>query len=219
MQPKSMTTGANDAELWFGVCQRLGPVYAELFRRHPDIGPLVFIDTETAGKEAGDIIELGAISIGLSPTVPLDARMEYFWDLVEPGEAGVAPFATKIHGITLETLKAHGRPPKETFTRFAEWVRWVSPKRLVAHSASFDKGMLEAAFAKHGVPYDLPDFLCTVKMAKGLPVENRKLETLAQHFGYDNQQAHRSITDAEVCAYIFAKMAQTPSGLAYSNSR
>ena len=46
-------------------------------------------------------------------------------------------------------------------------------------------------------------------MAKGLPVENRKLGTLAQYFGYDNQQAHRSITDAEVCAYIFAKMAQT----------
>ena len=142
MQPKSMATGTNDTELWFGVCQRLGPVFAELFQRHPDIGPLMFIDTETAAMEAGDIIELGAIFVGLSPTNPPDVRMEYFWELIEPGEAGVSPFATRIHGITLETLKAHGRPPKETFTRFAEWVRLVSPKHLVAHSARFDQGML-----------------------------------------------------------------------------
>jgi DNA polymerase III epsilon subunit-like protein len=51
-------------------------------------------------------------------------------------------------------------------------------------------------------------------MAKGLPVPNRKLATLAKHFGCDNRQAHRSITDAEVCAYVFARMALMDLGRA-----
>jgi DNA polymerase-3 subunit epsilon len=201
-----MATDGNDAGLWLGICQRLAPVFTELFQKRPGIGPLAFIDTETGCMEDGDIIELGAISVGPSPTDPMDVRMECFWELICPGESGVSPFSTKIHGITPEMLKRRGRPPKEAFQGFVEWVEWVSPRHLVAHSAKFDKGMLEVALSKHGVDYCLPEFLCTVAMAKGLPVENRKLGTLARYFGYENQQAHRSITDAEVCAYIFAKM-------------
>jgi DNA polymerase-3 subunit epsilon len=113
----------------------------------------------------------------------------------------------RIHGITPEMLKRHGRPAGEALRRFAEWLEWVSPKRLVAHNAAFDKGMLEAALSRHGVALRLPGFLCTVRMARDLPVPDRKLATLARHFGCDNRQAHRSITDAEVCAYIFARMA------------
>jgi DNA polymerase-3 subunit epsilon len=204
---RTMAVGRSDAELWFGICQRLVPVFAKLFQKRPGIGPLVFMDTETGGLEGGDIVELGAISVGTGPAGSSDVRMDYFWELIDPGGARVSPFAARIHGITPDMLKRHGRPPRDVLLEFAEWVGWASPKNLVAHNARFDKGMLEAAFSKHGVAYRLPEFLCTVRMAKGLPVENRQLGTLAKHFGYDNQQAHRSITDTEVCAYIFARMA------------
>jgi DNA polymerase III epsilon subunit-like protein len=208
-----MSSGANDAELWMGICQRLAPVFAEVFQKFPDIGPLVFLDTETDGLEDGGVIELGAISVSANPDAsgPLfpapDVLMGHFWELMDPGGARVSPFAMRIHGITPEMLRTHGAPAGEALRRFAEWVEWAAPKNLVAHNAAFDRGMLRAAFARHGVAWRLPEFLCTVKMAKGLAVPNRKLGTLARHFGCDNRQAHRSITDAEVCAYVFARMA------------
>jgi DNA polymerase-3 subunit epsilon len=201
-----MVAGANDAEVWLGVCQRLAPLFAEVFKGFPAIGSLVFVDTETSGFGGSDIIELGAISIGRSKSDPLGVCMDYFWEMIDPGGARVSPFATRIHGITPDMLKRHGRPPKETYRRFAEWIEWLSPKNLVAHNAAFDRGMLEAAFLEHGVECRLPEFLCTMKMAKGLPTADRKLGTLARHFGCANRQAHRSITDAEVCAFIFAEM-------------
>jgi NAD-dependent DNA ligase len=69
--------------------------------------------------------------------------------------------------------------------------------------------MLENDLAKHGISFMLPEFLCTRKMAKGLPIENKKLGTIANYFNYANQQAHRALADAEVCAYIFAQMSLT----------
>jgi DNA polymerase III epsilon subunit-like protein len=216
-----MATGTNDAELWLGICQRLAPVFIEMYQKLPDQGPLIFVDTETTGWKDSDIIELGAISVApfetdsINVTDPqallalgVDVRMEHFWELIDPGDdVQISPFAVGIHGITREMLKRHGRPAAETLGHFREWVHHLSPKHLVAHNAAFDKGMLQGDFAKHGIAYDLPDFLCTVKMAKVLPVINRKLGTLAEYFGCANQQAHRSITDAEVCAFAYARMA------------
>jgi DNA polymerase III epsilon subunit-like protein len=119
------------------------------------------------------------------------------------------PWVIEIHGITNEMLRKHGHPPRETLLQFLEWANSKSPKYFVAHCASFDRGMLEHDLRKHGIYFRLPEFLCTRKMAKGLPIENKKLGTIASYFNCANQQAHRALSDAEVCAYIFAQMSLT----------
>jgi len=206
MMPR-MTLDA--AAAWPSICHRLLPIFSCFYQRFPDYGPLIFLDTETTGLKDGDVIELGAISVDYYPNLGR-AEMDAFCQLIYPGPGTIMPYwAIEIHGITNETLRKHGRPPREVFANFAHWAREKSPSYFVAHSAPFDKGMLEWDLSKHGVEYDFPEFLCTVKMAKGLPTNNRKLGTLAAYYDFPNRQAHRGLADSEVCAYIFAKMMLT----------
>jgi DNA polymerase-3 subunit epsilon len=168
---------------------------------------LIFIDTETSGFRDADIIELGALSVSYDSSEDENVKLDYFWQLINPGEGAViSHWAVKIHGITRNMLRSYGHPPQETFQRFVEWSKLKSPDCFVAHNAEFDKQMLNNSLMKYGISYKLPKFLCTMRMARGLPIENRKLGTVAGYFSYINQQAHRSLTDAEVCAYIFARM-------------
>jgi DNA polymerase III epsilon subunit-like protein len=200
------TINFNIHEMMPSMHRRLAPVFEQFYLKNPDFGTLVFVDTETTGLKDSDIVELGALAIGLRSDGN-SINIEAFSQLINPGQGVVMPpWVVAIHGITNEMLRKYGHSPRQVFQRFAEWADYVSPKYFVAHSASFDKAMLASNLMKHGVDFQLPDFLCTVKLAKGLPVENRKLGTLARHFGFVNQQAHRSITDAEACAYIFASI-------------
>ena len=215
--------------LWPGMCERLTPVFTQLYSpievgesidqstpvvcfqsalsEKPCYGPLIFVDTETSDFMDADIIELGALSVSFDSLEDENVKLDYFWQLINPGEGTVLSHrAVKIHGITRNMLRMYGHPPQETFQRFLDWSKSKSPDFFVAHNATFDRQMLKNSFTKYGINHKLSKFLCTMKMASNLSIENRKLGTVARHFNYINQQAHRSLTDAEVCAYIFAKM-------------
>jgi len=197
------------AAAWPSICHRLLPIFSSFYQRFPDYGPMIFLDTETTGLKDGDVIELAAISVDYYPNLGR-AEMDAFCQLIYPGPGTIMPpWVIEIHGITNETLRKHGLPPRDVFASFVHWAREKSPKCFIAHSASFDKGMLECDFSKHSIEYDFPEFVCTVKMAKGLPTKNRKLGTLAGYYNFPNRQAHRGLADSEVCAYIFAKMMLT----------
>jgi len=192
---------------WPSICQRLRPIFSSFYQKFPDHGPLIFLDTETTGLKDGDIIELAAISVDYHPNLGR-VEMDAFCQLIYPGTI-MPPWVIEIHGITNEMLRKNGLAPREVLASFVDWACEKSPRNIVAHCASFDKGMLEGDFSKHGVAYKLPEFVCTVKMAKGLPTQNRKLGTLAAHYDFPNRQTHRGLADSEVCAYIFAKMMLT----------
>ncbi|MCL1894076.1 MAG: 3'-5' exonuclease [Holophagaceae bacterium] len=193
--------------LWPDICKRLQPEFNQLYKKKQLHGALIFVDTETSGFKDADIIELGAISVTPPATRDGDVELDFFCQLIFPYQGyRVSPWATNIHGITSTMLQRHGHPPFETFQNFIEWIDQKSPAYLVAHCASFDKGMLEKNLLKHGIDYALPKFLCTVKMAKALPIKSRKLAFVASYYNFDNQQAHRAIADAEVCAYIYTQM-------------
>jgi DNA polymerase III epsilon subunit-like protein len=197
------------AASWPSICHRLLPIFHSFYQKFPNYGPLVFLDTETTGMKNGDIIELAAISVDYCANLER-AEMDAFCQLIYPGPGTtMPPWVIEIHGITNEMLRKNGRPPMGVLASFVDWASEKSARHFVAHCASFDKGMLEWDFSKHGIAYDMPDFLCTVKMAKGLPTENRKLGTLAAFYSFPNRQAHRGLADSEVCAYIFAKMMLT----------
>jgi DNA polymerase III epsilon subunit-like protein len=209
LQFRQYNSGIDFPRLWEGIQRRLLPVFAKFYEKKPDYGPLIFFDTETTGLMDSDIIELGALSVNYDP-VDGGVKLDAFCKLINPGSGIIMPpWVIEIHGITNEMLRKYGHPPRGTLLQFLEWAQSKSPKYFVAHCASFDKGMLENDLLKHGIDFSLPEFLCTRKMAKGLPIENKKLGTIAKYFNYANQQAHRGLTDAEVCAYIFAQISLT----------
>lgn len=194
------------------IHQRLSPVFIQLYHKNPSLGALIFVDTETNGfAYDADIIELGAISVETASSASI--KVGLFSKLIYPRQdVYISPWAVALHGITKYMLRKYGKPPQETLEQFIEWVKSKSPAYLVAHNAGFDEGMLYNSFLKYRINGELPEFLCTMKMArklkkgKCLPIENAKLATVADYFNCPQMPKHRSIADAEACAYIFAKM-------------
>ena len=194
------------------IWQRLSPVFVQFYQQNPSCGPLIFVDTETTGvAQDADIIELGAISV--EPINNNSVKFSVFSELIYPRKnVYISLDAFKKHGITERELKKYGNQPKETLELFIKWIQSKSPDHLVAHNAEFDENMLYSNFTKHGINYNLPEFLCTLKMARklkkagSLKTENAKLSTVANYLDCPIQPKHRSLSDAEACAYIFAKM-------------
>jgi DNA polymerase III subunit epsilon len=78
----------------------------------------------------------------------------------------------------------------------------------VAHSASFDRRVLEQAFARAELAWPDPPVLCTVQLARRFaPLQRRRgLATLAAALGVDVDDVHRALPDARTCARIFCAL-------------
>jgi DNA polymerase III epsilon subunit family exonuclease len=153
--------------------------------------PLVVFDLETTGldPEVDRIIEIGAIKLhGLAPVA------EYA-SLVAPEGVELTDEIIKITGITPAMLDGQPRIA-EVLPRFLEFIDGAV---LVAHNAEFDLAMIRAASSRLGIDLDWPCF-CTLKMARELlpDLENKKLDTLAAHYGLSFEARHRAIGDIKV---------------------
>lgn len=75
---------------------------------------------------------------------------------------------------------------------------------MVAHNNPFDAGCLKAVHDLYEIQYPNYEFYCTYRMAKReFPnLENHQLHTVAAHVGYDLENHHHALADAEACAKI-----------------
>ncbi len=75
---------------------------------------------------------------------------------------------------------------------------------LVAHNKAFDESCLKAVFRTYCMDYPDYEFHCTLqasrRVLKGLP--NYQLHTVAACCGYQLEQHHHALADAEACAWI-----------------
>src|SRR5690554_2266215 len=75
---------------------------------------------------------------------------------------------------------------------------------IEAHNSPFDSGCLKAAHDLYGIEYPDYTFHCTCRAAKkhfpGL--QNYQLQTVARHIGYNLDNHHHALADAEACARI-----------------
>lgn len=182
---------------------RLDNILEALYKQQPYLGRLVFLDLETTGlQKDARIIEIGAIAVAYNG---FDVDISTFESLINPGFPIIEKI-TEITGITNEELsKARG---DEVYDDFLQWWMEFNPTKVIAHNASFDKGKLEYNLFRINRPVTLPPFECTMKMSRQhmTKTANDQLKTLSAHYNFANSQAHRALADAEVCAYIFAKM-------------
>ncbi len=151
----------------------------------------VALDVEMTGTQAGvdEIIEVAAVKFKGSEVI------ETFSQLVKPRQP-LPLKITQLTGITAEMLAS-----APGFNSVApDFVRFVQNHPLIGHSVEFDLAMLRAQGMRFSQPiYDTFD-LATLLLPQ---VSAYRLETLAEHLGVAHPDAHRALSDADVCRQVF----------------
>jgi DNA polymerase-3 subunit epsilon len=110
-----------------------------------------------------------------------------------------------LHGITWNDV---ARKPLfgELWPRLFDMLQGV--EFVAAHNASFDRGVLNACCAAHGVsPIELP-YLCTMRLSRRLwNVHPTKLSDVCRHLSIPLQH-HEALSDALACARIVLKASE-----------
>ena len=157
------------------------------------------VDTETNGLAADlcELTEVGAVLVGggeLHDTFDSLVRTE------RPLSRGIQRFT----GIT-QAMVDSAPPAREVLEELAELLRG---RVMVAHSATFDRRVLRAAFERCGLDWPKPPVLCTVQLARRFaPLSQRRsLAPLADSLGIEVTEVHRALTDALTCARVLCAL-------------
>jgi len=187
---------ANEGELRLRRLKRFVPEPNHLVTE----ATIVVFDLETTGLdyETDRIIEIGGIKLqGMQPVAEFESLVHTDLELTDD--------IIRLTGIRPEMLV--GQPSiGEALPRFLEFIEGAI---LVAHNAEFDMSMIKAACSRQGIDLEWPCF-CTLKMARELlaDLENKKLDTLAAHYGLTFEARHRAIGDIKVTTGVLSGLFQ-----------
>ena len=173
----------------------------------------VVLDTETTGLNAklGDrIIEIGCVEI-LSRSV----GQRHFHTYLNP-ERDVDLGATRVHGLTLEDLRA-----KPRFGDVArEFVDFVTGAEVIIHNAEFDVEFLDLELARARLGR-LADHVAkvtdTLEFARELhPGRKNTLDALCERYFINNahRTLHGALLDAQLLAECYLAMTRGQESLA-----
>ena len=155
------------------------------------------IDFETANGQRCSVCSVGIVIVRNGEIV------DRFYSLIRPTPNYYSSFTTAIHGLMrADTGGAPGLP--EVWAQVEERLRGLT---LVAHNSPFDQGCLRAVFAAYGMDYPGYRFLCTLRASRAkLRLPCHKLHVTAAACGYDLENHHHALADAEACAAIALKL-------------
>ena len=159
------------------------------------------VDLETTGlsARADAILEIGLV-------VQRDGcTLERFSTLVRT-DAPVPAVITALTGI--ESAHLDGAPGlAEALARMAQVLRAHGVEALVAHNARFDRGFLELAWRAHASGSPLPQFLCSLRLARRLVrARSYALGALVEQLGIPPAARHRALGDAEMTAHLWREL-------------
>lgn len=145
------------------------------------------VDLETTGLSptSDSIIEFAAVKVRDGLVV------DQYSTLINP-ETPICREVTMLSGITDEMLQ--NAPLIEAV--LPECIQFIGLDIIVGHNISFDLSFLQPAAHALGLPLD-NDYVDTLQLSRRLcpELENHKLCTLQQHFGVENPDAHRALSD------------------------
>ena len=152
------------------------------------------IDFETANSERSSVCSVGVVIVRNNEIV------DSFYSLINPEPNYYNYWCTKVHGLTnRDTDDAPIFP--EVWKQIAPLIEGLP---LVAHNSPFDESCLKAVFRVYQMDY--PDYkfydtLSTARRTMKGP-ENHQLHTVAAVCGYQLDNHHHALADAEACAWI-----------------
>ncbi len=154
----------------------------------------VAIDFETANHHRTSVCSVGVVVVRNGHIV------DKFYRLIKPYPNYYCSWATECHGLsTRDTADA---------ADFDEVWAEIAPKigelQLIAHNKGFDEGCLKACHEHYSINYRYSPFICTLQGAKRAFSElpNHQLHTVSAHCGYELDNHHHALADAEACAVI-----------------
>lgn len=161
---------------------------------------VVGMDLESTGLSPmiDRIVELSAFKI-----LPSSMEVEVFDQLINPG-GPIPPRAIGIHGITDEMV-SQAPSCAEVMPRFLEFLHGLP---IIAHNAKFDIGFIVFSSIQLGLEWGASPVYCSCQLARktlGHTVANKRLPTLASHFGIPLFQAHRALSDAAAALHVYAQ--------------
>lgn len=156
------------------------------------------IDFETANSERSSVCSVGVVIVRNNEIV------DSFYSLINPEPNYYNYWCTKVHGLTNQDTDDAPIFP-EVWKQIAPLIEGLP---LVAHNSSFDESCLKAVFRVYQMDYPDYKFYDTLSTArrtmKGL--ENHQLHTVAAVCGYQLDNHHHALADAEACAWIARKI-------------
>lgn len=167
--------------------------------------PWVVFDLETTGfhKHTDRIIEVGAVKY-------LGGEEVGNYSSLVKVDIPIPKVVQKLTGIS-EDMLVDQRGIADVLPEFIDF---LGGSLLVCHNSSFDMTMLGAELSRQNTVLEY-SCLCTLKMARELlcDLPNRKLGTIAEHFGLVYETRHRSLSDARVTALVLRLMLEQRASL------
>ena len=157
------------------------------------------IDFEIANSELSSICSVGVVIVRDRKIV------DKIYNLIRPEPEYYWSRFTEIHGLRWEDT-CNERVFSDVWTDITTKIEGLP---LVAHNSSFDEGCLKLAFRVYQMEYPDYKFFCTYKAARrvfGQTLPNHQLQTVAAYCGYNLENHHYALADAEAAAAIALKI-------------
>ena len=152
------------------------------------------IDFETANNQRSSVCSVGIVIVRNGEIV------DSFYSLIQPEPNYYNYWCSQVHGLS--------RQDTDEAPVFPEVWKMVEPLiaglPLVAHNSRFDEGCLKAVFSAYGLHYPGYRFLDTLAASRRCfrHLPNHQLHTVAAECGYQLENHHHALADAEACAWI-----------------
>ncbi len=155
------------------------------------------IDFETANSCRSSVCSVGVVIVR-------NGRIaDTFYSLIHPTPNYYNEKNTEVNGLTEEDTKKAPTFP-EVWKKIEQH---ISGLPLVAHNKAFDEACLKAVFEKYDMPYPNYQFHCTLIKAREVwPGMKNCLDEAARRCGYNLDNHHHALADAEACAAIALKI-------------
>jgi len=152
------------------------------------------IDFETANYDRSSVCSVGVVIVRDGKIV------DKFYSLIQPEPNYYNYWCTQVHGLCrTDTDNAPVFPDV-----WAQIEPLIEGLPLVAHNRPFDEGCLHAVFRTYQMDYPEYEFYDTLAASRRLQpgLENHQLQTVAAACGFQMENHHHALADAEACAWI-----------------
>lgn len=151
------------------------------------------IDFETANGRRSSVCSVGIVIVRNGEIV------DRFYSLIRPRPNYYTYWTTAIHGLDHYDTDYEENFP-EVWARISNRLIGLP---LVAHNKPFDEGCLKAVFREYDMEYPGYEFHCTLAASRRcLRLPNHQLHTVAAACGYDLDNHHHALADAEAASIV-----------------
>lgn len=159
----------------------------------------VAIDFETANGRRSSVCAVGIVVVRNGEIV------DSFYSLIHPSPNYYTDWTIDVHGLCEDDT--------DDAPTFPEVWHEIEPRikglPLIAHNKAFDESCLKAVFAEYDMEYPDYEFYCTLQASRRCPdldIPNHQLHTVAAACGFNLENHHHALADAEACAAIALKL-------------